>query len=145
LHFFYCCLSVSHMVKVGKDLLNQDAPNSEEHRYCISPNGTYMILWCIPSPKQSHTRAAFLILSISQESRCIFNIITAISLTYVACIVGLGFINPHLIVSITFTSIAWHCHLCPGNSLNSKIDTLNQSFYFHLKLFGPLHVTVGGK
>ncbi|WVZ86547.1 hypothetical protein U9M48_033306 [Paspalum notatum var. saurae] len=24
---------VSHMVKVGKDLLNQDAPNSEEHRF----------------------------------------------------------------------------------------------------------------
>ncbi|KAG8065454.1 hypothetical protein GUJ93_ZPchr0004g40037 [Zizania palustris] len=24
---------VSHMVKVGKDLLNRDAPNSEEHRY----------------------------------------------------------------------------------------------------------------
>ncbi|GJN02219.1 hypothetical protein PR202_ga19549 [Eleusine coracana subsp. coracana] len=24
---------VSHMVKVGKDLLNRDAPNSEEHRF----------------------------------------------------------------------------------------------------------------
>uniref|UniRef100_A0A804RJX1 HIT domain-containing protein n=1 Tax=Zea mays TaxID=4577 RepID=A0A804RJX1_MAIZE len=24
---------VSHMVKVGKDFLNQDAPNSEEHRF----------------------------------------------------------------------------------------------------------------
>ncbi|KAG2573601.1 hypothetical protein PVAP13_7KG265900 [Panicum virgatum] len=24
---------VSHMVRVGKDLLNQDAPNSEEHRF----------------------------------------------------------------------------------------------------------------
>jgi hypothetical protein len=26
--------SVSHMVKVGKDLLGRDAPRSEEHRYC---------------------------------------------------------------------------------------------------------------
>ncbi|KQJ83793.1 bifunctional adenosine 5'-phosphosulfate phosphorylase/adenylylsulfatase HINT4 isoform X2 [Brachypodium distachyon] len=26
-------LSVSHMVKVGKDLLNRDAPGSEEHRF----------------------------------------------------------------------------------------------------------------
>ncbi|KAL5675392.1 hypothetical protein ACJX0J_011523, partial [Zea mays] len=35
-----------YMVKVGENLLNQDAPNSEEHRYCQIPKWIIYGFFC---------------------------------------------------------------------------------------------------